>query len=261
MQRALPVLAVAAFRFGGFAPDGTHFLKLGAAADQVCAVVTGKEAPACQPITKKAIREAGFVKPERGGAGLHVALTDDRIEVSDGDKVLAAWKPADRVLSVNTNIFVLVLAGPGVVAVEYDIAGGKDVVALAVARAPASAPASAPAPVAGGKNAYDRAMAHGGVWEQRQLPCEQAGVHLKLKKNRKFDLSITTRCQADRNTTELDGLWSSEGADSLTLTFENPDGPTETMPCRFAACADAPGEECLSCQEEDVTFTLQVVRR
>ena len=169
--------------------------------------------------------------------------------------------PADRVLSVNTNIFVLVLAGPGVVAVEYDIAGGKDVVALAVARAPASAPASAPAPVAGGKNAYDRAMAHGGVWEQRQLPCEQAGVHLKLKKNRKFDLSITTRCQADRNTTELDGLWSSEGADSLTLTFENPDGPTETMPCRFAACADAPGEECLSCQEEDVTFTLQVVRR
>jgi hypothetical protein len=250
-------MLVVAFHFGGFSPDGGRFVKLGSSGDRVCAVVTGKEAPACEPISKKEIKDGGFVKPARGG-GLHVALKDDAIEISDGARVVATWKPAERVVAVNANLFV----APGVVAVEYDVPGGKDVVALAVAARPESAPASAPAPASGdNKNAYDRAMGKGGVWEQRIVPCEQAGVHLKLTRLRKFDLGITTRCQADKSSTSLSGSWATDGADGLTLSFENQDGPTETMSCRFAACADAPGEDCLSCHEEDVSFTLQVVRR
>jgi hypothetical protein len=248
--------------FGGFSPDGARFLKLGSPEDRVCAVVSGAEAPACQPIAKKEIREIGFVKPARGGS-FHVALKDDRIEVTDGDRVVASWKPAERLVAVNSNLFVA--PGGGAVAVEYELGGGgKDVVALAVAPAPASAPAAPVAPASapsGGKNAYDRAMARGGIWEQRMLACDQAGVQLKLKKNRKFGLTITTRCQGDKSTTELDGLWTTEGADGLTLSFENADAATETLPCHFAACVDAPGEDCLVCRDEDIAFTLQVVRR
>jgi hypothetical protein len=254
----MPVLLLA-FHFGGFSPDGARFLKLGVAGDQVCAVVAQKEAPACQPVSKKEIKDGGFVKPARGG-GVRAALRDDRIEITEGDRVLASWKPPERLVSVNSNLFVS--ASRAVVAVEYEVPGGSDVVALSVApaaSAPVSPPASAPAPAAG--NAYERAMRAGGVWEQHQVACEQAGVQLKLKKNRKFDITITTRCQADKSRTELDGLWATEGDDGLTLSFENADSATEVMPCRFGACVDAPGEDCLTCREEDVTFTLQVVRR
>jgi hypothetical protein len=247
---------VLAFHFGGFAPDGASFVKLGADGDRVCAVVTGAEAAACRPITKAEIRSGGFARPERGGRGLSVALRDDHIEVTQGARVIATWKPTERLLSVNANVFVA--PGGAVVAVEYQSSGGADVIAVALKPTPASEPASAPA---GGGNAYDRAVAKGGVWEQAILPCDQAGVQLRLKKNRKFDLAITTRCQGDRNATNLAGAWSSEGNDTLILSFENANAPTETLPCRLMACADASGEDCLSCCDEDISFALKSVRR
>jgi hypothetical protein len=86
-------------------------------------------------------------------------------------------------------------------------------------------------------------------------------VLLALKKTRAFDLRIDTRCQGRKDATHLSGKWSSEGADVLALQFENADGPTESLGCRFAACADEAGEDCLTCEGEDFGFTLKVVRR
>lgn len=103
-------------------------------------------------------------------------------------------------------------------------------------------------------------MSKGGVWEQRQVPCEDAGVTLTLKKSRKFAIRIATRCQGQKDVTELDGTWSSEGTDTLVLTFETSEGPGENMVCRFATCAEDP-EDCLTCAQDDVSFTMQVVRR
>jgi hypothetical protein len=98
------------------------------------------------------------------------------------------------------------------------------------------------------------------VWEQRIVPCDQAGVTLTLSKARKFDIRILTRCQGQKDVTKLGGRWASEGADTLVLSFDNEEGPVENMVCRFAACEDVP-EDCLTCAQEDVTFTMQIVRR
>ncbi len=104
-------------------------------------------------------------------------------------------------------------------------------------------------------------MAKGGVWEQRMVPCDTAGVRLSLKKNKTFDLRVDTKCQAEKNITSLGGKWTTEGNDRLALVFENENAPDETMPCRFNICEDEPTEECLYCADAEVGFTLKVVRR
>jgi hypothetical protein len=184
-------------------------------------------------------------------------------------------------VSVNSNLFVA--ADGDLVAVEFEVAGAPsaggrraDVVVFDISQAPPEAPPArgsrarppAPRPAPSGKNAHERALAHGGVWEQRLTPCDQAGVTLTLKKNRRFSIRVTTRCQGRKDVTDLDGSFTTEGTDTVVLSFENEDGPTEKMVCRFGACdpdasaeARDDGAECLTCGEEDVSFTLETVRR
>jgi hypothetical protein len=127
------------------------------------------------------------------------------------------------------------------------------VIALLAAGTAMAAPARA-------VNAWDRAMGKGGVWEQRMIPCDRAGVHLALKKDKTFSLRIETRCQSQRDTTQLAGKFATDGADRLELSFDNAGGAAEAMGCRFATCADS-DEDCLTCMADEVSFTLQVVRR
>lgn len=254
------------YTFGGFSPGGRQYLKEGPD-DLVC---DPAPATSCHPVEKKDTR--GFSKPSRArkanGVTLTVAIDDDgkSLSLSAGDKVVGTHAPGERVTSVNSNLFVS--AEGDLVAVEYEVGagGGKrhDVVVFDLRAAPepspAPAPTPSPAPPSSGGTAFDRAVGKGGVWEQRIIPCDQAGVTLKLTKARKFDIKITTKCQGQKDVTSLDGKWSSEGADTLVLSFENEEGPLENMVCRFAACADVP-EDCLTCSQEDVSFTMQVVRR
>jgi hypothetical protein len=247
------------YTFGGFSPGGREYWKRGPD-DLAC-----EPAPSttCRPIEKKDTRS--FVKPPRGrkagGLSLSVAIDEEkRVSLRGGERDLGSFAPGGRVVSVNANLFV---APDGdLVAVEYEVhdKGGKrgDVVVFDL-RADAAAPPPATAPVATG-NAYDRAMAKGGVWEQRIVPCDVAGVTLKLQKTKKFGIRITTKCQGQKDVTELDGTWATEGDDTLVLSFPNEEGPLENMVCRFAACEDV-AEDCLTCTQDDVTFTMQVVRR
>jgi hypothetical protein len=265
-------LVLAAILFGGFAPGGQKYL---VGKDQVCrplavgADARAAGAPACERMEARALEAVGFQKPPRTRKLLVQVVEGSRIELSRGDQVLARWDAGKPVRSVNQGVFVS--PGGGQVAIEYQTEKPEVVVFdldAATRAKTGDAPVPPPRPTTPpqppqprvGPNAYDRALGKGGVWEQRLLPCEQAGVRLKLTRNRKFDLLITTKCQSEKDVTELDGTFATEGDDQLELVFDNENGPTEAMTCRIAACADV-AEDCLTCGQEDVSFTLQVVHR
>jgi hypothetical protein len=261
-----PAEAASGYGFGGFSGDGARFLKHGPD-DRACSVALP---PVCQPIDRKAARDEGFTKPPRsrrlGDATVEVVVEDGTIIVRAGDTPIGRFKPEPRAVSANANVFVA--PDGSEIAVEYEVQGrGADVVVFPVrAAAPAAPPlasAPSPSPPAGGAsgNAYDRAVGKGGIWEQRMVPCDQAGVRLVLKKAKTFDLRVDTKCQAEKNITVLGGKWTTEGTDRLALVFENENAPDETMPCRFNVCDDEPGEDCLFCADAEVGFTLKVVRR
>jgi len=267
---AAPAEAAPGYTFGGFSGDGTRFLKHGPD-ERACTVALP---PVCQPIDRKAARDEGFTKPPRtrrlGDATVEVVVEDGAVVVRAGDAPIGRFKPEPRAIAANANVFVAPDASE--IAVEFEAQGrGADVVVFPVkAAAPATPPAaSAPPPASGGAasggsasgNAYDRAMSKGGVWEQRMVACDTAGVRLSLKKNKTFDLRVDTKCQAEKNITVLGGKWQTEGNDRLALIFENENAPDETMPCRFNICQDEPTEDCLYCADAEVGFTLKVVRR
>jgi hypothetical protein len=266
----LGVLAALARSFAGFHADEDKYL----AGNQACAVlVAGKDGtvagtPRCAEVDREA--QKGFKKPERGreldGKKLAVSVEDGKIKLIwlDGgrERLLARWSPGTAyVTSVSMGMF----ATRGLVAVEYRAGATADVVAFDV-RAPlggeatAPAPAPAPAPSTEDRTIYQRVLARGGIWEQRQRACDQAGVHLALTKDRKFDIRIETKCQGQKDVTRFQGMWVPEGKDGLVLTFSNDDGPEERVVCRIAACPDA-AEDCLSCAADEVTFLLYIVRR
>ena len=249
--------APGSYTFGGFSPGEREYWKRGAD-DLLCSPPAS-----CRAVDKKDVK--GFVKPPRSRR-FSVAIDEDaRIRLSSAEGDLGSFAPSGRVTSVNGNLFVA--PGGEHVAVEYEVLdkGQKraDVVVFelaAAAEAPSPTPSPTPSPSPGGKNAYDRAMGKGGVWEQRQVPCEEAGVTLTLKKTKKFAIRIATRCQGQKDVTDLDGSWATEGQDTLVLSFAQSEGAVENMVCRFATCPEEP-EECLTCAQDDVSFTMRVVRR
>lgn len=108
-------------------------------------------------------------------------------------------------------------------------------------------------------SAYERVVGQGGHWEQSGQPCQQPTVNLKLdRKTKKFALSIRNRCQGDDETTRLAGVWMAEGRETLNLRFPNPGGDDEILACGLA---EERGEDALSCELEDIRFTMKVVRR
>jgi len=265
----LGVLAALARSFAGFHADEDRYLAGNQACEVLVAAKDGTVAgmPRCAEVDREA--QKAFKKPERGreldGKKLAVSVDDGKIKLVwlDGgrERVLARWTPvAAPVTSVNMGMF----AARGLVAVEYRAGATADVVAFDV-RAPLggeqpTARPTTPPPGTDDRTVYQRVLAKGGVWEQRQRPCDQAGVHLALTKERKFDIRIETRCQGQKDVTRFQGMWIPEGKDGLVLTFSNDDGPEERVVCRIAACPDA-AEDCLSCAADEVTFLLYVVRR
>ena len=243
-----------AYTFGGFDDEGSSYLKRGPD-DQVCAAPPDS---ACHAVDKRTAR--GFVKPPRS-RGYAVSIEDGTsIRLSEGERVIGTIVAAARVTGVNGNVFVS--SAGALVAVEYQMAGGEaDVAVFSLAPTPPStAPTGAPADPAGGKTAYERALRHGGTWEQRLVACDQAGVNLALHKTRRFEVKIVTRCQAQKSTTQLDGTFVTEGDGTLVLQFANADGPLEKMECHFATCSDR-DEDCLTCAQDDIAFTMGIVRR
>ena len=165
-----------AYTFGGFDDEGASYLKRGPD-DQVCAAPPDT---ACHAVDKRTAR--GYVKPARSRA--YAVSIDDgtSIRLRDGDQVIGTVVAAARVTGVNANVFVA--SAGALVAVEYQMAGGEaDVAVFSLAPSsppPSTPPTGAPADPAGGKTAYERALRHGGTWEQRLVACDQAGVNLAL---------------------------------------------------------------------------------
>jgi len=269
----LVALVAAARSFGGFAAEEDRYLVGNLACEPVVVKPDGAAAgaPRCVELDRKAQKDLGFAKPARGretadGRKVAVSVDDGKVALTWVDagraRVLARWAPPGApATSVGMNVY----AARTLVAVEYFRGDTGDWVVFDVRaalapdeRAPAEPrPAARPADDRG---AYERALAKGGVWEQRLVPCDQAGVHLALARNRTFDLRIETRCQGQKDVTRIGGAWTGDGKDGVVLTFHNDAAADEKMACQLAACPDAP-EECLACSSEDVSFTLYVVRR
>jgi hypothetical protein len=123
-------------------------------------------------------------------------------------------------------------------------------------------PAHPTAPPVAKGNAFDRAMADGGIWEQGLVPCDTAGVTLTLAKDLTFALRVQTRCQGQKNISDFKGKWSPVGDDKIVLEMANQDAESDQFACTFQACEDDPNDKCLDClQGDDVAFTMKVVKR
>jgi hypothetical protein len=265
----LLALAAAARTFGGFAADEEKYLVGNLVCEPVAVKPDGAASgmPRCAEMDRKAQKELAFAKPALGrvtadGKKLAVTVEDGKVKVTwiDGarERPLARWSPPGApVTSVSLNVY----AARTLVAVEYTRSGEAGEWVVFDVRAAVAPEEARPAPAKpDDRTASDRALAKGGVWEQRQRPCDQAGVHLALARDRKFDIRIETKCQGQKDVTRLAGTWTPDGKDGLVLTFQNEGATEEKLACQLAACADVP-EDCLSCRSEDVSFTLYVVRR
>ncbi len=276
-------------KFGGFSADGQRYLDGDA---RVCALVdaiddgTAIGAPACERVAdKKEIAAHAFKKPKParetpdGKVKLSTAFEGKRIEVKGAaaagkEVVLVRWEGAEDVDSIGD---LYVSADGARVALDYTMSGLRGKLPATVAfdikrpldvllnAAPEKPPGDKPAgdkPAPTGQ-AYDRAMKHGGIWEQALVPCDIARVTLKLKKTKTFTIRIETRCQGDKWVTNLDGKWVPEGDAQVALQLENDDGTVETMPCTLSV-SDEEGrekEDALTCTQEDVTFTMKPAKR
>jgi hypothetical protein len=274
-----------AAKFGGFSQDGQHYLDGDA---KVCAAVdaiadgTAIGTPQCQRVAdKKELAAHAFKKPRAGRetpdgkVKLSIASQGKKIEIkgAGGDKesVLVSWEAGEDVDSIAD---VYVSSDGSLVALDYTSSGLRGKLPATVAfnirkpidallgAAPAPDKGTPPKPDKPGA-AYDRAMKHGGAWEQALVPCDIARVTLKLKKTRTYTLRIETRCQGDKWVSSFDGKWVAEGDDELGLQLENEDGTVETMPCKLSVSDEAgrEKEDALTCTQEDVTFSMKPVKR
>jgi hypothetical protein len=242
--------------FNGFSSDGARYL---VGKDQICEPLghrAGSGTPRCEKVTdRQALKALGIQKPRRqrkssdGALRLVDEIVDERkivvrgIPASGAAVELVAWDAGAPVAVVKG---LAPSADDGALAIEYVLRGQNEVRVVAFRLRAAAAPVVV-APSKGVPTA--RAV---GKWEQRQVPCDQAGVTLGLTAKGKFDLTIATKCQGEKWTTKLDGTWSGEG-DSLLLVFQNEEGPEEKLQCGFVTCD---GRECLQCTLDDVTFLL-----
>jgi hypothetical protein len=260
----LPAVAQAAnLKFGGFDADETSWLETGGPSPMACEPLGASAAgmPACHVIEHRdalAYKSPARTRRLEDGTPIVATVEEGKLKVMVGAREAVLWSGAS-VTSVNANLFVS--PSGRLVGVEYGVAGGGtaamvfDLVAPppALPRPPESRPA-----VAG--NATDRVLAKGGKWEQRLVPCDEAGVYVELTKDGNVAIKIETRCHGDKQLTKLTGGWIGEGDDRILFTFDNAGGEDEKMLCRLSACPDI-AEDCLSCAQDDVAFTLRQVRR
>lgn len=259
----VPALAHAG-KFGGFSSDGRAWLD---GKTRVCRPLpvgaNGKVGAAPEPCreVKDPAQLAGYAfrrpSPVRSPAALREG---SKLTLVEGGQTRVVWQAPAAIASVGG---VFVAADGALVGVEYvdGITRATRAVVFSFA-APARDDAGAPAGEGGDRRrtGIERALRHGGLWEQRLIACERAGVNLELTRRQRFELEIVTRCEKDRDRTTLDGRWEEDGLEGLVLVFQQEEGPDETLGCRFASCAEAPGEDCLVCADGDITFTLTTRR-
>jgi hypothetical protein len=255
-------------KFGGFSADSSRWLDgrtsvcSAAAVDGDAQVVA---APACENAPDaRALAAYKFVGPPRlklaksaanGAVDLSIGADGRTITVygdgGGGKRPLAVFDAGQDVAKVS---------GPwlspdgAIVAVEYGLVGGAKTAVASIAF-DVRAPLASMSPRAGG--VVERVLKRGTTWTQKQVPCETAGVTLTLTKERRFSISIESRCQGNHDRLKVSGRFVGEEPDKLVLTFQNQDGPEEKLDCRVEACEQVTdGPECIRCQSDDVGFVV-----
>jgi hypothetical protein len=141
-----------------------------------------------------------------------------------------------------------------IVAVEYSLVGASKTATSSIAFDVRATLASM-SPRAGG--VVERVLKRGTTWTQKQVACEAAGVTLTLTKERRFNISIESKCQGSHDRLRVSGRFVGEEPDKLVLTFQNQDGPEERLDCRVEACEQVTdGPDCIRCQSDDVGFVV-----
>jgi hypothetical protein len=273
MRAVLVSLLVLAFtstahagKFGGFSADGTRWLD-GRASVCTFAAVDGAGAVVAPPTCETAATIAAykFVGPPR----LKVAKTtaSGAVELSLGaaGRTLTVYGDAGggkRPLAVfDAGQELAKVSGPwlssdgALLAVEYTLQGAAKTAVSSIAF-DVRAPLATLAPRAGG--VVERVLKRAATWIQKQIPCEQAGVTLNLGKDRRFSISIESKCQGSNDRLRVSGRYVGEEPDKLLLTFQNQDGPEEHLDCRVEACEEVTdGPDCIRCQSDDVGFVVK----
>lgn len=250
--------AALAGKFGGFSADASRYLD---GKDLVCRPIPvsadggASGAAECDKVTDRAeLKGYGFKVPKKV-----TKIADGRLQLSsrvEGSALVVEGRTADAKIVTLVTYEVEGGATPAVkglwatvdgalLAIEYKAGVASAVVGFDLAAALGGA-----LPPLG---LADRLQRKGGKWDQRLVPCEQAGVVLHLQPKSKFKITIQTRCQSDRDKLTLSGTWDVVEPDQLSLTFHNQGAGEEVLECRVAECD---GAACITCSSEDVSFTL-----
>ncbi len=108
---------------------------------------------------------------------------------------------------------------------------------------------------------YERLVGTGGKWEQPEKSCESPLVKLEFFRapKQKFSIVIESECQGDKDLTRFAGTWAAKDANAVDLTFPNPGGETERLPCMIE---EFEGEDRVRCGAgTDLEFVVLSVRR
>ncbi len=256
-------------KFGGFSADGTRWLDgkssvcSAAAVDGSAQVVAP---PSCEAAADaRALAAYKFVGPPRikvarstasGAVDLSLGADGRTITVygdaGGGKRPMAVFDAGQDVAKVSGPW----LSSDGaLLAVEYTLVGGAKTAVSSIVF-DVRAPMASMAPRAGG--VVERVLKRSTTWIQKQIVCEQAGVTLNLGKDRRFNISIESKCQGSHDRLRVAGRYVGEEPDKLLLTFQNEDGPEEHLECRVEACEDVvDGPDCIRCQSDDVGFVVK----
>jgi hypothetical protein len=256
----------------GISADGTRILVEG---NLVCAPIAARadgsavDDPACEEVKdKKALAAYKFKLPAKvkTTADKNFKLTTKITEVAFLEVYATdARKTPITLVSFDSKGLVQSIRGPwlskqgNVLVVEYTVnIKGKNVIESAAFDI--GVPLAAAKPAAGG--AADRALKAGGKWRQNLVPCDTAGVLMVVKPNHSFSITIDTRCSSDRDHLVVYGIWDAKDPDELELTFDNMNADAEKTKVKISKCPEADNnEDCLSWQEDDVTFLLYPAKK
>ena len=116
-----------------------------------------------------------------------------------------------------------------------------------------------------GTTVYERAMGHGGKWEQAGTSCAAPSVALTLTQARRFDIEIRTVCQGQKDTSSFRGKWTIEGA-NLVLSMPplpgkkaTPGKSDDDIDCSLGKSGDEDQLHCVI--DQDLDFTVLPTRR
>ena len=116
-----------------------------------------------------------------------------------------------------------------------------------------------------GTSVYERAMGHGGKWEQAGTSCAAPSVALALTQSRSFDIEIRTVCEGQKDTSSFRGKWAIDGA-NLVLRMPplpgkkaTPGKSDDDIECTLGRAGDEDQLHCVI--DQDLDFTVLPTRR